>query len=179
MDDTTLPARLAARLTTPLLLLAAACLAMPLVAFPGGAAAPSGLRLAAGAAGVPDGTRVAAAVAVALLLAALALSLSHHRHRISLLVLTAGFAVVALLAVKATLGTAQQEAGDRLATSLGGPLAFGALSGPLQQLTEARWTAAYWVALLAAAAVFLLNSWALLRQPGPAPAPAAPALPSA
>jgi hypothetical protein len=166
MHDTTASERLAARATLPLLLLAGACLAMPILVPPGGGAASSGLALAGPA--HPE-----MAVAAGLLAIAVGVSLTRVRHRISLLVLASGFATAALLLLKATLATGAQETGDRLAAALGGQLSFGPAAVALQRAVEVRWTAAYWAALLAAGAVFLLNSWALLRRPE-APPQAAP-----
>jgi hypothetical protein len=178
MDDTT-SARLAGRATTPLLVLAAACFAMPFAALPGEGAV-SGLRFAdpARAAAHPEAT-----VALCLIATALAIARTRVRHRISVAVLASGFAATGLLMLQATAGAAVQDSGNRIAESLsggvGGAATFGPLSSALQQTLAVRWTAAYWVALLATAAVFALNGWALLRQPAPSRpvAPAAPPVP--
>jgi len=172
MPDTT-PACLAARLTAPLLLLAAACFAMPFAVLPGGGVSGLDFALANHAATVATGgAHPETTVALVLLLIALGVSWLRIRHRISLLVLASGFATCGLLLLRATLATAAQDSADGLATSLGGgQTTFDMLGGALQQILAVRWTAAYWVALLAAGAVFALNSWALLRQPV-APRPA-------
>lgn len=165
MDDT-VSGWLAARLSTPLLLLAMTCLALPLVLLPAGQA--SGPALAV------SGAHPEAAIAVVLLVAALATSLTRMRHRVSLLVLGAGFATAALLLLRISIGTAAEDGAGQVLGSVGGSTAtFGILGDAVQQALSPRWTAAYWVALLAPAAVFLLNSWALLRQPEPA-APGVP-----
>lgn len=171
MDGCT-SARFAARLSTPLLVLAAACFAMPMVVLPEGTASGLGLATA--------GAHPEAAVALGLVLAALGASLTHRRHRISLLVLTAGFATTALLLLRATVSTVAQDRVDAFAIQLGGVPLLGRVDSAVQQALAVRWTAAYLAAALATTAVFLLNAWALLRQPAPArPAPPAPEAPAA
>jgi hypothetical protein len=161
MDGTT-SQRLATRAASLLLVLAAACFAMPLAVLPSGPT--SGLALAGGGAGPhPE-----AAVALGLVLVGAAVSPTRLRHRLAVLVQTSGFATTALLLLRATVSTTAQDAGDRFAATVGaGPQAFGPVGGALQQALAVRWTAAYWTALLCTAAVFAVSSWALLRQPAP------------
>jgi len=161
MDGTT-STRLATRLATPLLILAAACFAMPLAVLPSGPS--TGFGLATGGAG----SHPEAAVALALVLVGAGVSRTRLRHRLAVLVQASGFAVAALLLLRATVSTGAQDATDQLAVSFGsGPQAFAPLGGALQQALAVSWTAAYWAALLATGAVFAVSSWALLRQPAP------------